>query len=164
MSDNSATPREDFMSDVARDLIRDEGEVLHAYKDSLGYWTIGVGRLIDGRKSGGITRAESRYLLANDIEGKIRALDEAIPWWKGLDDTRRRVLVNMAFNLGIAGLLGFRATLAAIKRGDYEQAAINMLDSKWSRQVGARAVRLAALMRRDGDSGDNGNSGEDGHG
>ncbi len=136
-----------FIGQLITDLVRDEGEVLHAYKDSLGYWTIGVGRLIDARKSGGITRAESRFLLANDIADKIAGLDEAIPWWTELDSARRRVIVNMAFNLGIAGLLGFRATLAAIKRGDYVQAAENMLDSKWARQVGARAKRLAELMR-----------------
>ncbi len=44
---------------ITQQLRRDEGEVLHAYQDSLGYWTIGIGVLIDKRKGGGITKAES---------------------------------------------------------------------------------------------------------
>lgn len=129
------------------ELIRDEGEILHAYADSLGYLTIGVGRLIDKRRGGGITKEESRYLLSNDIKAKEVDLDKHILWWRGLSPVRQRVILNMAFNLGISGLLGFKNTLLAIKQGDYERAAKGMLASKWAKQVGARANRLAQMMR-----------------
>ncbi len=128
-------------------LIRDEGMVLHAYQDFLGYWTIGVGRLIDERKGGGITREEAEYLLDNDIGRARDALRRALPWTETLDDARQGVLLNMCFNLGINGLLGFTKMLAALDGRDYRQAAHEMLGSRWARQVGDRARRLAEHMR-----------------
>lgn len=127
-------------------LIRDESEVLHAYQDSEGWWTIGVGRLIDKRKGGGITHQESLYLLANDITKVELQLSQSLPWTATLDDARRGVLLNMAFNLGIDGLMGFHHTLASIQAGDYALAKDHMLASKWATQVGARAKRLAEQM------------------
>lgn len=134
------------------DLIRDEGEILHAYKDSEGYWTIGVGILIDPRRGGSITREESRYLLVHRIESKSAELDNHIPWWRSLSVVRQRVLLNMAFNMGVGvgdgtgGLLDFHIALALMKSGDYPAAAKAMLESKWARKVGDRAKRLAAEM------------------
>lgn len=131
------------------DLVRDEGEVLHAYQDHLGFWTIGVGRLIDKRRGGGVTHEEAMYLLRNDVAKVAAELDSKLPWWRSLSEPRQRVLLNMGFNLGVAGLLKFKNTLAAIERGDYEAAARGMLASLWARQIGARAQRLADLMRGD---------------
>ena len=70
-----------------------------------------------------------------------------MPWARALSPERQAVLVNMAFNLGIAGLLAFKRMLAACERGEYAAAAREMLDSVWAKQVGARAVRLAEQMR-----------------
>lgn len=137
---------------VAR-LRLDEGVIKHEYKDSLGYSTIGVGRLIDKRKGGGLSDDEIDYLLANDIRRSIADLDRALPWWRGLTENRQRVLVNMCFNLGIgnakvgSGLLGFKNTLAMIERGEYARAAAGMLNSKWARQVGDRSKRLSEMMK-----------------
>jgi len=132
---------------IVAQLRADEGEVLHAYKDSNGYWTIGVGRLIDQRRGGGITKEESDYLLNNDIDRTYADLIRAFPWMKDLDDIRQNVLLNMAFNLGIDGLRGFKLTLAYVRGGHYELAAGEMLKSLWAKQVGARAQRLARMMR-----------------
>ncbi len=129
------------------DLIRDEGVVLSAYEDSEGFLTIGVGRLIDPRRGGGITYDEALYLLGHDIERVQRQLLTALPWLTQLDAARQRVLLNMAFNLGVSGLLGFKETLQAVRHGNYSRAAERMLHSKWAAQVGARATRLAALMK-----------------
>lgn len=131
------------------ELIRDEGEVLHAYQDSLGYWTIGVGHLIDKRKGGKISKAASRFMLAEDIDEKMSEPDKALPWWRELSDVRQRVLINMAFNLGIGGLMGFLNTLKAVKEGRYKDAARGMLASRWRTQVGDRAKRLADMMEFD---------------
>lgn len=130
------------------ELARDEGEVLHAYSDSEGYLTIGIGRLIDKRRGGGISHEEAIYLLRNDIADKVRDLDGALPWWRSLSPVRQRVLVNMCFNLGLRGLLGFKNTLAAMEQGRYEDAAKGMRASKWSRQVGERAERLAEMIKQ----------------
>ena len=131
---------------LTKELRRDEGVVPFAYQDHLGYWTIGVGRLIDKKKGGGLSDAEIDFLLSNDIDRFEKQIIDALPWYGRLDDVRQRVLVNMAFNMGIAGLLGFKNTLAMVERGDYSGAAKGMLASKWAGQVGERAKRLATMM------------------
>ncbi len=135
------------MKKMVAELRRDEGVVPSAYQDSLGWWTIGVGRLIDKRKGGKLSDDEIDYLLNNDIAKFSKLLDINIPWWRTLDDVRQRVLLNMAFNLGVAGLMGFKNTLAYVKSGDYTKAASNMLLSKWATQVKGRATRLSEMMR-----------------
>lgn len=128
------------------ELSRDEGRIPHAYQDSLGYWTIGVGHLIDKRKGGRLSERIIDLLLDEDIAEKVADLDRELPWWRELSDARQRVLIGMCFNLGIGGLLQFKNTLAAIKRGDWSAAQRGMLNSKWAKQVGARATRLATMM------------------
>jgi len=131
-------------------LVDDEREVLHAYQDHLGFWTIGVGRLIDKRRGGGITHDESMFLLDNDIDEVLTAL-EHLPYWCDLDATRQEALCNMAFQLGVAGLLNFKNTLAAVARQDWDAAYAGALNSKWAQQTPARALRVATALR-DGDS------------
>ena len=128
-------------------LRRDEGEKLQAYQDHLGYWTIGIGRLIDGRKGGGITREESSALFANDIARIDAALGQTMPWIAKLDEPRRGVLRNMSFQMGPAGVMAFTTTIGHIRAGRYEDAARAMLESKWAEQTPERAVRLAEQMR-----------------
>lgn len=141
------------MPDILDQLILHEGEVAYAYPDSLGYLTIGVGRLIDKRKGGRLRPDEIRYLLANDVSEVQRALDEKLPWWRGLDPVRRKVLIDMGFNLGIDGLLGFHNTLEFVRTGDWQRAAAGMLASKWAKQVGIRAIRLSKMMQTGDDYG-----------
>ena len=128
---------------LKEELIRDEGLRLKPYRDTVGKLTIGVGRNLDDV---GITKDEAMHLLECDIRRVKDDLDHALSWWRGLDDMRQRVLVNMAFNLGITRLMGFKNTLAAMRAGNYVDAAKGMLDSKWADQVGERATRLAAMM------------------
>lgn len=135
-----------LIQNLTTQLRRDEGEVLHAYTDHLGFWTIGIGRLIDKRKGGGITKDEADYLLRNDIAKFTMALRSRLQWFDRLDEARQGVLANMAFQMGVEGLLGFKNTLALIERGEYEAAAGGMLQSKWAQQTPERAARLAKQM------------------
>ena len=136
-----------MIDNIQDQLIRDEGEKLIAYQDHLGYWTIGVGRLIDGRKGGGISKTESRYLLSNDISTREEALKRIIPWTANLSPARFGVLLNMSFQMGVDGLLGFKNTLAMVRQGQYTQASLGMLNSLWAKQTPERAKRLADQMR-----------------
>lgn len=137
---------------LVADLKRDEGLRLSAYKDTVGVWTIGYGH---AHVAPGTvwTREQAEAALIEDIKKHNAELREALPWIDGLSPNRRRVLQNMVFNLGLGsaatgkGLLGFKNTLAKIQAGDYSGAASNMLQSKWAKQVGERASRLAAHMR-----------------
>lgn len=132
---------------IAAQLRIDEGVVPHAYQDSLGYWTIGVGHLIDKRKGGGLSDKIIAWILYEDIQSKVGELDKKIPWWRELSGDRQDALVNMAFNLGTDGLLGFVKFIAMLKEGKYREASIEMLDSLWAKQVGDRAIRLARVIR-----------------
>jgi lysozyme len=135
------------LGDVIRaDLIRDEDLVLHAYQDSLGYWTIGVGRLIDKAKGGGITEAEAMILLNNDITRVCTALYAEIPWLDKKPANIKRALINMAFQLDVSGLLKFTKMLRHIEAGRYANAADEALKSKWAKQTPARAKRIAMLL------------------
>lgn len=132
---------------LAAQLEREEGRVPHAYQDHLGYWTIGVGHLIDKRKGGGLPDRIIDALLEHDITAKTAEVEFALPWVRTLDEPRRAVLIGMAFQMGTEGLLAFRNTLARVRAGDFEGAAMGMLNSKWATQTPARAHRMAEQMR-----------------
>jgi lysozyme len=137
----------DWIARATDQIKQDEGLVLNAYQDHLGFWTIGYGRLIDKRKGGKISEDEALYLLKNDVSERVDVLSKQILFWNKLDDARKAVLLNMSFQLGIAGLLKFKNTLAFIEAGDYENAAANMLKSKWAQQTPNRAKRMAEQLR-----------------
>lgn len=131
-------------SALRAELSRDEGRKPRIYIDTVGKTTGGVGRNLSDVP---FSDDEIDLMLTNDIARTTAALDKNLTWWRNLDPIRQRVIVNMAFNLGIAGLLTFTNTLAAIRSGDYAGAATGMLQSKWATQVGARATRLSNMMR-----------------
>lgn len=128
---------------IFEQLVRDEGIRLFPYRDSVGKLTIGVGRNLEDV---GISQSEAMHLLNNDVERTIWELEKKLPWFSALEEVRRMVLVNMGFNMGVGGLLEFAKTLSLVRNGQHALAAEEMLDSKWARQVGARALRLAEQM------------------
>ena len=124
-------------------LERHEGLRLKPYNDTVGKLTIGYGRNLEDV---GISRDEADFMLDNDIDQVERQL-ETVDEYRDLDAVRQAVIANMAFNLGFAGLMGFKNMWAAIGRRDWESASEEMLNSKWARQVGVRAVELSEIMR-----------------
>ena len=125
------------------ELARDEGLRLKPYKCSAGYLTIGYGRNLE---SNGITREEADAMLDHDIGVVSKDLDKNIPWWRQMPEPAQRGLINLAFNLGWPRLKLFANMLAALKSGNYFEAAQHALDSKWSFQVGDRATRIGELF------------------
>ena len=118
---------------IKEQLVRHEGLRLKSYRCTAGRLTIGIGRNLDDC---GISQSEAYVMLINDIMNCEKQLQSKIPdIYNGLDEVRKSVLLNMCFNLGINGLLGFKNTLAFVKVGDWERAANNMLVSKWAKQV-----------------------------
>lgn len=127
------------------ELERDEGRRSKPYEDTEGILTIGVGWNLEER---GLPQDIIDRLFDLSISEAERDAMALFPQFGDLDTARQRVLVNMAFNLGRTRLSGFKKMIAAVHGGDYETAADEMLDSKWARQVGKRAERLADMMRR----------------
>ncbi len=139
----------EWLSREVDELALDEGIRLKAYLDTVGVWTIGVGHTGSDVFPGlTIDRAQAMELLDQDIEEAVEDAEEVCSaFWESLSGPRKGVMVNMAFNLGRKGLAGFKNTLRYIAAGNYEQAAENMLKSKWSLQVKGRANRLAHRMK-----------------
>lgn len=131
------------MKNLLEQLKRHEGFKGVPYKCSAGKTTIGYGRNLEANP---LTETEAEALLINDINAINFALVYQLNFTL-ISPVRQAVLSNMAFNLGVNGLLKFKNMLAAANSGDYELAAKEMLDSKWARQVGNRAIELSEQMR-----------------
>ena len=153
------------------ELIADEGMELFPYLDSEKICSIGVGRnlednglspselfflgiklkdkfeIIELLKKRGLTKDEVLYLLDNDVDRVISELENKLPWLSDKPDVVKYVLCNMCFNMGIYRLLKFKDTLTLLKSDKYKEASIEMLNSKWSSQVGKRATRLSNRIK-----------------
>jgi len=127
-------------------LKKHEGVEKFCYKDHLGYETIGVGRNIS--KNGlGLSGDEIDYLLQNDIARVSHELSKEYSWFDDLDEVRKDALIDISFNLGQTRLRAFSNALKAMESKDYEEAANQFMDSRWSGQVGNRAKELTEMIR-----------------
>jgi len=120
-----------------------EGYAQYPYTCSMGVVTIGYGRNLESR---GLTEKEAAYLLQCDVklaEGEL--LDQYDYYWN-LSGERKAVLIDMMVNLGSTRLRQFKKMHLALSLRDYSLAAVEMLDSRWARQVGQRSKTLAQIM------------------
>ena len=129
---------------LSKQLEVDEGRRRRLYKDTVGKLTIGVGRNIEDR---GLRDDEIDLMLSNDIDEAIGIARALVPTFDKLDGVRQEVVANMALNLGMTRLAGFKQFTAALVRFDFQRATTEMMDSKWYEQVGDRGKRLAYAMR-----------------
>ncbi|MCL4490472.1 MAG: glycoside hydrolase family protein [Nitrospirae bacterium] len=154
-------------------LKRHEGLRLKPYLCPAGKLTIGVGRNIEDRgfdaeekeklfgnanikpkdyierlDRDGITEDQAMYLLRNDISQCMTKLRATVQYFDKLSEARQDVLINLCFNMGLAGLMDFRKMFAAMKDGKYEEASDEMIRSRWAQQVGVRASELSGMMRK----------------
>jgi len=123
-----------------------EGVRNHVYVCTAGYETIGVGRNIS--ESGlGLTDEEINILLMNDIERVKKELSSSFGWFVDLDEVRQNAIIDMCFNLGLSRLNQFVKALDGMASKDYDKAADEFMDSRWSQQVGKRAVTITEMIR-----------------
>ena len=128
-------------------LRKHEGVETHAYVDSVGKITLGVGRNIDKNGGIGLSTDEIDYLLVNDVERVEAELLAAFNWYKMLGDARKDAIMDMCFNMGLPRFKKFKKALAGMAKGDYKTAAIEFLDSRWANQVGQRAITVTDIIR-----------------
>lgn len=147
-------------------LIEHEGLVLTVYQDTLGIDTIGIGRNLKDRGISkeeldyldipnmeviyehGISEADARYLALNDIAIVENELCRVHPCVEELDGVRQLILMDMAFNMGVPRLCKFKKMWNAVHEENFEAASLEMMDSKWARQVGKRAKKLSDAMKK----------------
>jgi len=140
---------------------RHEGVRAHLYRDSLGFWTVGVGHMVDVRKGGwwdddiaarlnkngfSLSPQVIDAYLRDDLASAERDVQELITAKDRLNDARYAALVSMAFNLGASGFASFTKARAAINRGQWREAHDQLLDSKWARQLPQRAKEIAEII------------------
>ena len=147
------------MYKVSQRILLHEGLRLQPYFCTKGKQTIGVGRCLDtnpltkeeekvvGDWHHGITKCAAMYLLRNDIKRIYRELAKKIDFFKELDGERQYALIDMAFNLGVSGLLKFKKMLSYIAAGNYTKAANECLNSQYANDVGKRAIRIANTIK-----------------
>lgn len=134
--------------DILHELEIEEGTKGQVYYDSLGFATIGIGRCIDPRVPGaGLSRAEQLWLLTNDVTRLRSALRNELPWTDTLSVPRRNVLLQLAFENGVEGLLKFNKFLKLVMGGFYIDAAADLLTTLVAKQAPNRIKRLADQMR-----------------
>lgn len=130
------------MNELTDIIKRHEGIRLDPYQDSLGVWTVGFGRNL---QTTSISQETADQWLAEDIQSAIDDA-ETFRWFHSLNETRQAVIVNMIFNMGLTRFRGFKKTIQYLENGLFQTAAGEMLDSRWSDQVGDRALELSVMM------------------
>ncbi len=129
---------------LKKELKRDEGWKLKPYTDTAGKLSIGCGRNLTNN---GIRADEAELMLTNDIVAVMDELSLSIAWFDTMDGVRQRALINMAINLGVPGLLKFKKSLELMRKDQWDKASKELLNSKWAKQVGQRAKRIAYMIR-----------------
>jgi lysozyme len=128
-------------ADLIKDIKRHEGFRQHIYLDN-GHYSIGYGTSLKN----GITKEEAELLLIYRL-AVVKASLNQYSWFRELDETRQKVLLNMGYQLGVKGLLSFKHMIWRIKKGYYKSAANAMIESKWYKQSGDRAKELVYIMK-----------------
>ena len=132
------------MNKLIEQLKRHEGLRLTPYKCTADKWTIGVGRNLEDV---GISEEEAEMLLLNDIQRASHQLKERFPWTLELDEVRFSALLNFVFNVGIGTASKFVNAMEALRQRNYDMAADEFLNSRWSKQVGQRAIDVTEQIR-----------------
>ena len=135
------------MTIIIEMLRKHEGIETHAYTDTVGKVTIGVGRNIDSKGGIGISDEEIDYLLTNDVRRVNAELVAGFSWYNAIAPARKDAMMDICFNLGLPRLKKFKKALSAMALGDYEAAATEFLDSRWAKQVGQRAITITNMIR-----------------
>tara|TARA_R110000824_G_C15146832_1_gene670570 strand:- start:27 stop:536 length:510 start_codon:yes stop_codon:yes gene_type:complete len=135
------------MSKVLEMLRRHEGCETHAYSCTSNRMTIGCGRNIDPAGGLGLSDDEINFLLQNDINRVIAELTNEFAWFPELNECRRDAMINICFNMGLTRLRLFKLALGAMQNLDYSTAAAEFINSKWTKQVGNRAIEVALMIK-----------------
>ena len=129
-----------YIDPIAKEYIPlDDLKVIERYWDKLKV-TFGYGFT-------NLTEAEAELVLKYRIAHIRIELEDKLPVFNRLSNNRREVLVEMAYQLGVTGLLKFKNMIQALIGRNYDRASREMIDSRWAKQTPDRANELAEKMR-----------------
>jgi len=124
------------------DIKENEGFSGVVYKDTLGFDTFGFGTKLP------ISKKESTVLLRMRLSDKIEELSRRKPLFTQLPHNVQEILAEMAYQLGVTGLLKFKKTWLYLEEGENESASVEMLDSLWAKQTPNRAKELSEKLAK----------------
>jgi len=114
----------------------EEGLKLDVYRDSIGNLTVGYGHLV--RCGSKITQEAADSLFEQDFKKAVTGYDMLN---LKLDPVRRAAVIDMIFNMGIGNVQQFKRMMVHLKDKSWAQAAYELMDSEYAKQVPARAKR-----------------------
>ena len=134
-----------------------EGFSEYVYRDSLGFLTVGYGFKCDSLTSDELELNKNRYepmskeVACKILELKLQKLQNEVfaklKWLKSQPKQVQSIVIEMAYQMGVSGMLGFKNTLKLIENKEYLKASNNMLKSKWAKQTPNRAKKLSDILR-----------------
>ena len=127
---------EEEYPELINSIKENEGFAGSPYNDSLGIPTIGYGTKLP------ISTKEGELLLNNRLARKIAKLHYSEPVVDKLPEPIRVVLYEMAYQLGVSGVLKFKNMFEALKDRDYIRMIAEMKNSKWYHQTPNRVNKL----------------------
>ena len=133
------------MKNLIKNIKESEGFVEHVYNDSLGIPTIGFGFAI---KDLILDEDIAEQILLRKVKKLIDRIDKKFDWFNLTDDSVKEVVVEMCYQLGLAGFSKFKKTISYIEKKNYYEASKEMLDSKWAKvQTPNRAKKLSNIIK-----------------
>ena len=132
------------MTSLINEIKKHEGFRDRVYDDSLGIPTIGYGFAI---KDLVLDQDIADQILQRKLDQLIVRIKKTFDWYNKLPLKAKKVVVNMCYQLGVGGFSKFRKTLSYLKRHEWEEASVEMLDSRWARQTPNRAVELSNIIK-----------------
>ena len=120
-----------------------EGYRSKVYKCTAGYDTIGYGFAIKDLEH---DEDICDMILEWKVAKLVERLESNLPYLPSLPKEVQDVLIEMAYQMGVSGLLKFKKTLMYIETKDYKDASVEMLDSRWAKQTPNRAKKLSDIM------------------
>ena len=124
------------LTDIVKDIKKHEGFEPKVYKCTEGYDTIGYGFAI---KDLVLDEDIADLILMKKLHNLLQRILIAFPWFKDIDETAKKVVINMCYQLGIRGFSKFKKTIYYLETEQYEEASIEMLNSLWAKQTPNRA-------------------------
>lgn len=138
------------MKNLIENIKESEGFVEHVYNDSLGIPTIGYGFAI---KDLILDEDIAEDILIRKVKKLIDRVDKKFDWFVTADDSVKEVVVEMCYQLGLAGFSKFKKTISYFEKKNYIEASKEMLDSKWAKQTPNRAKKLSKIVESVGQKG-----------
>jgi lysozyme len=129
------------MNELINSIKEHEGFVSEPYNDSLGFPTLGYGTKLP------LSKKEAELILKHRLNEKIESIIEKKPFILTLPQDKQFVLFEMAYQLGVGGILKFKRMWKALEDRNYKEASVEMLDSRWAKQTPNRAKELSERMR-----------------